>query len=92
MLDVFITSRVRRKVITVFVKYPEFNTHVRGLAKLINEDPGNIQRELSKLEKIGLLKSHKEGYSKVYQTNTDFPIYPELREIVLKTQELEKGK
>ena len=90
MLEIFITSRVRRKVITVFAKYPEFKTHVRGLAKLINEDPGNIQRELAKLEKTGFLISEKEGYTKVYHTNTEFPIYEELRNIVIKTQEAEK--
>ena len=51
MLDVFITSRVRRKIIVVYAKYPDFKTHVRGLAKLIKEDAGNIQRELKRLEK-----------------------------------------
>ena len=35
MLDVFVTSRVRRKIIVVFAKYPDFKTHVRGLSKLI---------------------------------------------------------
>jgi len=50
MLETFITSRVRRKIIVVYAKYPEFHTHVRGLAKLIKEDPGNIQRELKNLE------------------------------------------
>ena len=49
MLDIFVTSRVRRKIIVVFAKYPDFKTHVRGLAKLIKEDPGNIQRELSRM-------------------------------------------
>jgi len=91
MLDLFITSRVRRKVITVFAKYPEFKTHVRGLAKLIKEDPGNIQRELSKLEKAGFLISEKDGYTKVYHTNTDYPIFDELQSIVVKTQKLEKN-
>ena len=37
MLDVFITSRVRRKIVVVYAKYPDFHTHVRGLAKLIKE-------------------------------------------------------
>ena len=32
MLDVFITSRVRRKILVVFAKYPDFRTHVRGLS------------------------------------------------------------
>ncbi|PID33176.1 ArsR family transcriptional regulator, partial [Candidatus Saccharibacteria bacterium] len=29
MLDVFITSRVRRKIVVVYAKYPDFKTHVR---------------------------------------------------------------
>ena len=72
MLEVFITSRVRRKIVVVYAKYPDFKTHVRGLAKLIKEDPGNIQRELKKLEKVGFLKSEKKGNTKVYFTNKHF--------------------
>ena len=44
MLDVFITSRVRRKIVVIYAKYPDFKTHVRGLAKLIKEDAGNFQQ------------------------------------------------
>ena len=51
MLDIFITSRVRRKIVVVFAKYPDFKAHVRGLAKLLKEDPGNIQRELERMAK-----------------------------------------
>ena len=87
MLDVFITSRVRRKIVVVYAKYPDFHTHVRGLAKLIKEDPGNIQRELKKLEKVGFLKSEKQGNSRTYVTNKQFPIFKELQGIVVKTQQ-----
>lgn len=87
MLDVFITSRVRRKIVVVYAKYPDFKTHVRGLAKLIKEDPGNIQRELRKLEKAGFLLSSKQGNSKVYSTNKQFPIFKELQSIVIKSQQ-----
>jgi len=86
MLDTFITSRVRRKIIIVYAKYPDFRTHVRGLAKLIREDAGNIQRELKKLEKIGFLYSEKKGNSKVYYTNKQFVLFKELQSIVLKSQ------
>ena len=86
MLDVFITSRVRRKIIVVYAKYPDFKTHVRGLAKLIKEDPGNIQRELRRLEKVGFLYSEKKGNTKIYNTNRNFPIFKELQSIVLKAQ------
>lgn len=86
MLDVFITSRVRRKIIVVYAKFPDFKTHVRGLAKLIKEDAGNIQRELKRLEKVGFLVSEKQGNTKIYSTNKNFPIFKELQGIVLKSQ------
>ena len=88
MLDVFITSRVRRKVLVVFAKYPDFRTHVRGLSKLIKEDPGNIQRELKKLEKGGFLIVTKKNGTNIYQTNKQYPILKELQSMVIKSQQL----
>ena len=90
MLDVFITSRVRRKIVVVYAKYPDFKTHVRGLAKLIKEDPGNIQRELKRLEKVGFLHSEKQGNTKIYSANKHFAIFKELQSIVLKSQQAQQ--
>ncbi|MDR0955735.1 MAG: winged helix-turn-helix domain-containing protein [Candidatus Nomurabacteria bacterium] len=92
MLDVFITSRVRRKIVVVFAKYPDFKTHVRGLAKLIKEDPGNIQRELKRLEKADFLRSEKRGNTKIYSTNKEFPIFKELQNIVIKSQQIQGSR
>lgn len=92
MLDTFITSRVRRKIIVVYAKYPDFKTHVRGLAKLIKEDAGNIQRELKRLEKIGFLISERQSNTKIYYTNKQFPIFKELQSIVLKSQRVAANK
>ena len=92
MLDVFITSRVRRKIIVVYAKYPDFHTHVRGLAKLIKEDPGNIQRELRRLEKVGFLESERQSNTKIYSTNKHFTLFKELQNIVLKSQQVSSSK
>lgn len=86
MLDVFITSRVRRKIIILYAKYPDFKTHVRGLAKLLKEDAGNVQRELSKLEKIGFLHARPKKNTKLYFANRHFTLYKELQSMVLKSQ------
>jgi DNA-binding transcriptional regulator YhcF (GntR family) len=86
MLEVFITSKTRRKIITVFTKYPDYKAHVRGLAQMIKEDPGNVQRELKKLEDIGFVKVHKHSNTNVYTANQKFPLYRELQSIVLKSQ------
>ena len=87
MLEIFVTSRVRRKILVVFAKYPDFKTHVRGLAKLIKEDPGNIQRELERMARGGFLIVTKKGKTKIYQTNKQFPILKELQSIVIKDQQ-----
>lgn len=76
----------------VYAKYPDFRTHVRGLAKLIKEDPGNIQRELKRLEKVGFLKSEKQGNTKIYSTNKQFSIFKELQTIVIKSQQAQSAR
>ena len=91
MLDIFITSRVRRKIIVVFAKYPDFKTHVRALSKLIKEDPGNIQRELQRLEKGNFLLTSKRGHTTIYQTNKQFPLLKELQSMVIKSQQAAGG-
>ena len=58
-----------------------------GIAKLIKEDPGNIQRELKRLEKVGFLSSEKQGNTKIYSTNKQFAIFKELQSIVIKSQQ-----
>lgn len=85
MLQYFITSKTRRKIIILFSKYPDYRVHIRGLAKITKEDPGNISRELAKLEKIGYVRAYKEANTKVYGVNQKFIIYKELQSIVLKT-------
>lgn len=92
MLELFIPSRVRRKIIVVFAKYPDFKTHVRGLSKLTKEDPGNIQRELQRLEKGKFLVVTKQGNTKVYQINRQFPILKEIQSIVIKSQQSKPSK
>jgi hypothetical protein len=86
MLDVFITSRVRRKIIVIYAKYPDFKTLVGVLENIINDDAVNMQREVKRLEKAGFLISEKQGNTKIYHTNKQFAIFKELQSIVLKSQ------
>ncbi len=61
--------------------------HSRGLAKLLKEDPGNIQRELAKLETAGFLNREKKKNTYTYFTNTNFLFFSELQSIVVKVRE-----
>jgi DNA-binding MarR family transcriptional regulator len=85
MLQHFITSKTRRKIIILFSKYPDYKVHIRGLAKITKEDPGNVSRELSRLEKIGYVRSARDANTKVYWANKNFLLFKELQSMVLKT-------
>ena len=85
-LDIFITSRVKRKLVVFFVTYPAIKMHTRGLAKLLKEDPGDIQRELVKLEKSGFLEREKKKNTFVFSTNTNFLFFKELQSMVMKVR------
>ena len=92
MLDIFITSRVRRKIVVVFTRYPQLKAHVRALAKLIKEDPGNVQRELKRLHRAGFLQRAKEKNTTLYFVNPDFLLLPELQGMVEKVQNVHDKK
>jgi DNA-binding MarR family transcriptional regulator len=56
MLEVLVTSRVRRKVLLDFARH-DGRVTVATLAARIKEDPGNLSRELRALETAGFLRS-----------------------------------
>ena len=82
-LDIFITSRVKRKIVVFFVTYPVIKMHSRGLAKLLKEDPGNIQRELAKLEKVGFLYREKKKNTYTYFANTNFLFFKNTSQLTI---------
>lgn len=85
MLEELISSKARRKVLTLFLTHPKEKFYIRQIEKLINEPVGAIQRELPKLEKMGLLNSEYSGRVRYYSVDRSCPIFEELKHIVLKT-------
>ena len=58
---------------------------MRQLTSLLKEDSTNVSRELTRLEKAGVLILSARGKHKYYQANTEYPIYHELKSIITKT-------
>ena len=85
MLEALFTSKVRIKVLTLFFTHPEDHFYARELAQRIGEHYSAVWQELGNLERIGLLTSEQAANVKYYRINPDFPIYAELRRIILKT-------
>jgi len=85
MLERFITSKTKRKLLKLFILHPARGFYIRELEKITGEPVAAVRRELGYLEEAGFLKSHKEGNLKYFEVNKDFPIYPELKKIVYST-------
>lgn len=81
-----ISSKLRRKLLTYSFTHPDENYYVRELSLLINEDPGNLSRELKKLENEGVYHSVTRGRVKFFSLNRKYPLFHELKEIIFKTE------
>jgi predicted nucleotidyltransferase len=79
---------VRVKVLTHLFSHPDQPFYARSLAREIGEHYNAVWRELNNLERIGLLLSEQNGNVKYYRLNPAFPIYDELKRIILKTSGL----
>jgi len=78
-------SRIRAKLLGWFFTHPDESFFVRQVASIIKEDPTNLSREMANLEKLGILKSKRDGNLKRFQTNPNCPFLKELKGLVLKT-------
>lgn len=85
-----ITSRVRVKVIELFLSDLTEMYHVRGVVRKIGEEINAVRRELDKLERAGILKSEARGNRRYYWPRRDYPYFGDLLSIVAKTQGLGK--
>jgi predicted nucleotidyltransferase len=85
MLEAFFTSKTKVKVLTLFLTHPEKRFYVRQIERELKEPVTAVRRELAKLKKVGLLDTFREGNLRYYQVNQRFPLYPELKSIILKT-------
>jgi predicted transcriptional regulator with HTH domain len=78
-------SKIRRKILSYFFSNIEQELYLREIARTINEDPGNLSKELSKLEKEQLFLSKFKGNQKYYYLNKEYPLFNEIKSVVFKT-------
>ncbi|MBU1487448.1 nucleotidyltransferase domain-containing protein [bacterium] len=85
MLKAFFTSKTKVKVLALFLTHPEEQFYVRQIERELKEPITAVRRELIKLEEVGFLNTFREGNLRYYRVNQKFPLYPELKNIILKT-------
>ena len=85
MLQALFSSKVRVKLLTHFFSHPDERFYARELARRMDEHYNAVWQELGNLGRLGLLIGEQDANIKYYRLNPDFPLYPELKLIILKT-------
>ena len=83
MLD--LRSKARQRLLTYYFTNPAARHHLRGLADRLSVDPSNLSRELRRLEREGLFRSEAIGRQRYFQLNREYPLFREVRSILVKT-------
>lgn len=85
-----ITSKVRIKILELFFSNFKEVYHVRGIVRETSEEINAVRRELTKLEKDGVLRKEPRGNRIYYSIRTEYPFFGDLTSMVAKTTGLGK--
>lgn len=84
MEELFI-SRVRVKLLTLFLNTEDDLLHVREIVRRCGEEINAIRRELARMEKYGLVSSEWRANRRLYRFRKDYVFYRELLGLVAKS-------
>ncbi len=88
MLEDIIISRVRVKILTLFLSHPGTIFHVRDIVRRVDEEINAVRRELAHMEKAGMVSKEQRANRLFYSFRKDYPLYYELLELVGKASGL----
>lgn len=88
MLEELFVSRVRAKILQLFLSSPSQLLHVREIVRRVLEEINAVRRELGRMEKYGMVTSEWRANRRLYHFKKDYLFYPELLAMVTKTSGL----
>lgn len=89
-LQDIITSRVRVKILELFLNSPEEVFYIREATRKVDEEINAVRRELIKLTQASILFCENRGNRQYYGVNKSYLFFPELQQMVLKETGLGK--
>ncbi len=84
-MEEIIVSKVRVKILQLFLTSTDNLFHVRDIVRRVEEEINAVRRELARLEKYGLVASEWRGNRRYYRFRKDYPFYPEILGMVVKS-------
>jgi len=85
MLNKLFSSKTRVEVLKLFLFNADNSFYQRQISSLTSQPIRGVQRELEKLNSIGIIESSVQGNRNYYKLNKDCPIVQDLKNIFLKT-------
>lgn len=86
MLNKLFSSKARVEVLKLFLFNPRNNFYQRQVSVLTHQPIRGIQRELKKIQEIGLIEKYTQGNRIYYRVNKNCPIFEELKRIFFKSE------
>ncbi len=84
MIEALISSKTRIKLLLKFFLNSNATAYLRGLESEFGESSNAIRLELNRFEEAGMIESRMDGNKKIFQANTQHPLFKELHNILLK--------
>jgi predicted nucleotidyltransferase len=78
-------SKVQQRVLGLIFGQPDRSFYVSEILRNVHSGTGAVERELSRLQRSGLVSVERIGNQKHYQANHQSPIFAELQSLVVKT-------
>jgi predicted transcriptional regulator with HTH domain len=85
MLDFLGRSKIRKKIILLFVYNQRKEFYLSEIARQVKTSAGTTQRELNRLLAQDFIGFKKRGNLNIYRLNESYPLLREIEAIVRKT-------
>jgi predicted nucleotidyltransferase len=78
-------SKVQQRVLALIFGQPDRSFYTSEIMRSVQSGTGAVERELSRLQRSGLVSVERIGNQKHYRANQQSPIFAELQSLVIKT-------
>jgi hypothetical protein len=90
LLKDLLVSKVRVKLLEIFLSQPRDIFYVRQLVRETGEEINAVRRELANMETKAMVRKEARANRLYYEFRTDYPLYSDLLNLVAKTTGLGK--
>jgi hypothetical protein len=89
MLGAIITSKCRRRVLTLLIMNPEQEYYLRQIARMTDQPIRSVQLETHGLVTEGVIVERREANRRLFRLDPKFYYYNELKNLIMKTTGLQ---